>query len=72
MDCDFVEAFETLWLRNAVLDHHRIEILHVGDADELIDVRIVPLVALQVRMRELPLLMCLAEFSEGQPQTIQS
>ena len=64
MDCDFVEAFETLGLGNAILDHHRIEILHVRDADELIDVRIVALIALLVGMLRLPLLMCLAEESD--------
>ena len=69
MDCNFVQALEALRLRNAVLDHHRIEILHVRDADELIDVRIVPLIALQVGMPHLPLLMRLAK--EGDVEYIR-
>ena len=61
MDGDFVEAFKALRLRDSVVDHHRVDILHVGDADELVDRRIVALVALQRRILALPLLMRLAK-----------
>ena len=50
MNGDFVQTLQTLRLRNAVLNHHRVEVLHVGDADQLVDVRIIPLVALEVRL----------------------
>ena len=52
-----VEASQPLGLRDAVLNHHGVEVFHVRQADELVDVRIVPLVSLQVWIRELPLLM---------------
>ena len=61
MDGDFVEPPQSLWLRYAVLDHHGVEVFHVRQADQLIDVGIVSLVAFEVWMRELPLLMRLPE-----------
>ena len=70
MDGDFVESFETLGLEDAVLDHHGVEVFHVRQADQLIDVGIVSLVAFEVWMRELPLLMRLPEsatFSTSAP-----
>lgn len=61
MDGDFIEPPQSLWLRYAVLDHHGVEVFHVRQADQLIDVGIVSLVAFEVWMRELPLLMRLPE-----------
>ena len=61
MDGDFVEPPQSLWLRYAVLDHHGVEVFHVRQADQVIDVGIVSLVAFEVWMRELPLLMRLPE-----------
>ncbi len=37
LDGDFVELFETLRLRNTIIDHDGVDVLHVGDADELVD-----------------------------------
>ena len=45
LDGDFVKLFETLWLGNAIIDHDGVDVLHVGDADELVDRGIVTLVA---------------------------
>lgn len=61
LDGDFVEFFEALRLRNAIIDHDGVDVLHVGDADELVDRGVVALVAFQRRIRGLPLLMRHAE-----------
>lgn len=61
MDGDFVQALEALRLRDAVFDHNRVEVLHVREADELVDRRMVALIALQIRIFKLPLLVGLAE-----------
>ena len=45
LDGDFVEFFEALRLRNAIIDHDSVDVLHVGDADELVDCSVVALVA---------------------------
>ena len=45
LDGDFVELFEALGLRDSVIDHDGVDVLHVGDADELVDRGIVTLVA---------------------------
>ena len=47
MDGDFVQPLQALRLRDSVVDHHRVDVLHVGDADELVDRRVVALVAFQ-------------------------
>ena len=57
MNGDFVQSFKPIWLRDTILNHHGVEVFHIGDADQLIDVRIVTLIALQVWVCDLPLLM---------------
>ena len=57
MDGDFVEALETLRLSDAVVDHHRIDVFEIGNADELIDVGVISLITFECRIRRLPLLM---------------
>ena len=42
----FVQAFQPLWLRDAVVNHDGVDVLHVGDADKLVDGGVVALVAL--------------------------
>ena len=68
MNGDFVQPFKPIWLRDTILNHHGVEVFHIGDADQLIDVRIVTLdvrivtlIALQVWVCNLPLLMCLTK-----------
>ena len=46
LDCDFVQLLEALRLRNAIIDHDGVDVLHVGDADKLVDGGVVALVAL--------------------------
>ena len=61
LDGDFVEPFEALGLRDSVVDHDGVDVLHVGDADKLVDRGIVTLVAFQRWIRGLPLLVRHAE-----------
>ena len=61
LDGDFVQLFQPLRLGNSVVDHHGVDVLHVGDADELVDRGIVTLVAFQRWIRGLPLLVRHAE-----------
>ena len=37
LDGDFVELFEALGLRDSIIDHDSVDVLHVGDADKLVD-----------------------------------
>ena len=69
MDRDFVEPLEPLGLGDAVLNHYRIEILHIRNADQLVDIGVIALIALQVGMLSLPLLVRLPE--EGDIQHIR-
>ena len=61
LDGDFVQLLQSLWLWDTVVDHNGVDVLHVGDADKLVDSGIVALVTFQRRMRDLPLLMCHTE-----------
>ena len=47
---DFVQLLETLGLGDSVLYHDGIDILHVRNADELVDGGVVALVALERRI----------------------
>ena len=46
LDGDFVQILEALGLWHTIIDHNGIDVLHVRDADELVDGGIVALVAL--------------------------
>ena len=46
---------------NTIIDHDGVDVLHVGDADKLVDCGVVALVALEVGVSALPLLMRHAE-----------
>ena len=61
LDGYFVEFLEALRLWNAIVYHDSIDILHVGDADKLVNCGVVALVAFQRWIRGLPLLVCHAE-----------
>ena len=61
MDRDLVQAFDSVGLRDAVLNHDGVQVLHVRKADKLIDVGVVALVSLEIGIRQLPLLMRLSE-----------
>ena len=69
LDGDFVQLLQALWLRNAVINHDGVDVLHVGDADELVDGGIVALIAFERRINGLPLLVCHTE--EGYIQHIR-
>ena len=58
---DFVQLLQPLGLGNAVIDHYGVDVLHVGDADELIDGGVVALIALERWVCSLPLLVRHAE-----------
>lgn len=49
------------FLRRILIDHDGVDVLHVGDADELVDGGVVALVAFELRVRGLPLLVRHAE-----------
>ena len=61
MNCDFVQALQSLGLRDAVVYHDGVDVLHIGDADKLVDGGVVALVAFKVGVCGLPLLMRFAE-----------
>ena len=48
-------------MRYAIIDHDGIDVLHVGDADKLVDCGVVALVAFERRVCGLPLLVRHAE-----------
>ena len=54
LDGDFVQLLQALRLRDSVIDHDGVDVLHVGDADELVDGGIVALVAFERRIGGLP------------------
>ena len=58
---DFVQFLQALRLGNTIVDHNGVDVLHVGDADELVDGGVVALVAFERRVRRLPLLVRHAE-----------
>ena len=62
LDGDFIQFFQPLRLGNTIVDHDGVDILHVGDADELVDGGIVALVAFERLVRYLPLLVRHAGF----------
>ena len=47
---DLVQLLEALGLGNPIIDHHGVDVLHVGDADELVDGSVVALVAFERRI----------------------
>ena len=47
LDGDFVQFLQALRLRDAVIDHDGVDVLHVGNADELVDCGVVALVAFE-------------------------
>ena len=53
-DGDFVQLLQTLRLGSTIVDHDGIDVLHVGDADELVDGGVVALVAFERRIGGLP------------------
>ena len=57
LDGDFVQLLQALRLGNAVINHDGVDVLHVGDADELVDGSVVALVAFERRVGGLPLLV---------------
>ena len=57
LDDDFVQLLEALGLGNLIIDHDGVDVLHVGDADELVDGSVVALVTFERRIGGLPLLM---------------
>ena len=57
LDGDFVQFLEALRLGHSVVDHHGVDLLHVGDADKLVDGGVVALIALERRVCRLPLLV---------------
>ena len=61
LDGDFVQFLEALGLGYSVVYHDGVDVLHVGDADKLVDCGVVALVTLEVGVRRLPLLVRLAE-----------
>ena len=61
LDGDFVEFLQPLRLGDTIVDHDGVDVLHVGDADELIDGGVVALIALERWVCGLPLLVRHAE-----------
>ena len=61
LDGDFVQLLEALGLGNPIVDHDGVDVLHVGDADKLVDGGVVALVAFERRIGGLPLLVRHAE-----------
>ena len=57
LDGDLVEFLQPLRLGDTIVDHDGVDVLHVGDADELVDGGVVALVAFERRVRRLPLLV---------------
>ena len=54
LDGDFVQFLQALRLRNTIVDHDGVDVLHVGDADELVDGGVVALIAFERRIGGLP------------------
>ncbi len=50
LDEDFVQLLQPLRLGNAIVNHHGVDVLHVGDANKLIDGGVVALVAFERRV----------------------
>ena len=61
LDGDFVQFLEALGLGNPIIDHDGVDVLHIGDANQLVDGGVVALVAFERRVGGLPLLMRHAE-----------
>ena len=54
LDGDFVQLLQALRLGNTIIDHDGVNVLHVGNADELVDGGIVALIAFKRRIGGLP------------------
>ena len=63
LDGDLVQLLQPLRLRNTIIDHDGVDVLHVGDTNELVDGGVIALVAFERRVGDLPLLMRHAEES---------
>ena len=50
LDGDFVQLLESLGLGHSIVDHDGVDVLHVGDADELVDCGVVALIAFERRV----------------------
>ena len=56
LDCYFVEFVQAITLRDALVDEHRVKILHIGEANKLVDGGIVAHIAFRAGIGFTPLL----------------